>query len=275
MRETRLIAARTSLGTYQERFARYADEAAELERRQAQGRGLTVEQHTAEMGREAEYDAARKARTPLQIRGEIEQQLGGALSEMMFTSFDPRSKAQAAALTGARHWVEKYRAAAKDGETRPAAGVIFHGANGCGKTHLAASMLRSVTDPLITIRFANVPEFLQEMRDSFADGPGSEGSRWLHKCKLADVLVLDDLGQERATEWVVDTLGSLIFHRDRKALPTIITTNLGIKEFADRAAGSANAAGVNLGAIYSRLRGQTHANAFVLDGGDHRTEAAV
>jgi len=273
MREIRSTAAGKSFAGYQERFAQYALDEAELERRQAEGRGLTVEQHRAEMAQDAEAGSPRQPRTALQIDGEIREQFGGSLAAMMFTSFTATTGPQKDALKGAREWVNRYRASAKGRKPRTPNGVIFHGPNGCGKTHLAVAMLRSVTDPLISIRLANVPEFLAEMRDSFKDGPGSEGALWLHRCKQADVLVLDDLGQERATEWVVDTLGALVFHRDRKGLPTIITTNLGLKEFSDRADGAANAAGMNLGAIYSRLRGQTQANVFYLDGGDHRTEA--
>jgi len=274
MRERRATAAATPLSVYYERFAQYGQDTAELERRQAAGRGLSPDEHRAELEMERASELARKLRTPLQIEGEIREQLGGDLADMMFTSYKPTSHNEKAALAGACAWVETYRAAVKGNTPRPSSGVVFAGGNGVGKTHLAVAMLRSVTDPLISIRFAHVPDFLDTMRQSFSDGPGSPAGQLIHKAKAVDVLVLDDLGQERATEWVVDSLGALVFHRHRACLPTIITTNLSVDEFEQRADGADNAAGLNLGAIYSRLRGQTRGNAYYLDGADHRAGVA-
>jgi DNA replication protein DnaC len=149
--------------------------------------------------------------------------------------------------------------------------MLLFGRNGRGKTHLAVSILRRVTSPATTIRFCNVPEFLAEMKASFNAGPEANANVLLQRCKDADVLVLDDLGQERATEWVVDTLGALIFHRHREQKPIIVTTNLSVRELNDRADGKANAAGFNLGAIYSRLREMVLKNAHYFDGEDFRS----
>jgi DNA replication protein DnaC len=119
-----------------------------------------------------------------------------------------------------------------------------------------------------------VPSFLASIKASFSKQSSGDPDQILSWHKQADLLLLDDLGAERETEWAIETLYLLIDHRVKHELPTIITTNLTISEFVKRADGEFTA---NYGddpiycaRIYSRLRGMVVGNIHVLDGEDYR-----
>jgi DNA replication protein DnaC len=258
------------VGDYLARFKQYADEVSVGERDEAQARGLLVADLPATRVKEEAQEKADKLRTQVEIDGEVRVMLSGRLNDMTFATFEPLTEEQEEAKAGCKAWAEAYVLAACLSKPRPTEGLWLMGRNGRGKTHLAVGILRAITSPRVKIRFINVPEFLAEMKASFSEGPGSNANVLLDKCKTADVLVMDDLGQERSTEWVIDTLGAMVFHRHREALPIIITTNLSADEVFARADGKENAAGANLGAIYSRLRESMMGNTFFLDGDDYR-----
>jgi len=52
--------------------------------------------------------------------------------------------------------------------------------------------------------------------------------------KNVDLLIIDDLGKEPATEWVISTLYGIVNERYERELPTIITTNYADEELARR-----------------------------------------
>jgi DNA replication protein DnaC len=49
-----------------------------------------------------------------------------------------------------------------------------------------------------------------------------------------DLLVIDDLGAEKGTEWVVEQLYRIVDYRYRMCLPLVVTTNLSGREIRDR-----------------------------------------
>jgi DNA replication protein DnaC len=109
--------------------------------------------------------------------------------------------------------------------------LLLFGPSGTGKTHLAVGMLHELarTGRLydrvygrLHARFATVPELLDELRESVRYPQGDDPLRPLFTVPL---LVLDDLGTEKPTEWVVDRLYVLINHRYGAELPTLVTTN--------------------------------------------------
>ncbi|MCA1719509.1 MAG: hypothetical protein LC781_22695 [Actinobacteria bacterium] len=55
--------------------------------------------------------------------------------------------------------------------------------------------------------------------------------------KNAELLVLDDLGSENATEWVRERIFVIVNHRYRAKLPTVFTSNIGPKDLAAQLGG--------------------------------------
>ncbi len=64
------------------------------------------------------------------------------------------------------------------------------------------------------------------MRGTYND-PGRDMDEWMDSVKNADLLLLDDLGAERASEWVRERIFVIVNHRYREELPTIFTSNTG------------------------------------------------
>ena len=105
-------------------------------------------------------------------------------------------------------------------------GVMFVGPVGTGKTHLAAAICNALMERLGTYCILHsVPELVYRIKNNgFNIDP-------LLDC---DLLVLDDLGSERVTEFVVDTLFVVINSRIANDRPMLITTNLDGNDLAAR-----------------------------------------
>ncbi len=125
----------------------------------------------------------------------------------------------------------------------PAKGLLFHGRHGVGKTHLAVAILKDA----IRLKgargyFYETRELLKLVRDTYAGGEATE-MEVLRPVLDADLLVLDDLGAEKTSEWVQETLGLVVNTRYAERRPTIFTTNL-----ADTASDDVNSLVVRIGA---------------------------
>jgi DNA replication protein DnaC len=122
-------------------------------------------------------------------------------------------------LKKAREFVEGYPPDI-DGQ-----GLLLVGSFGVGKTHLAASILRElILHKDVRGIFCDYRSLLKQIQDSYGRSDVSE-RQILAPIFDADVLVLDELGAAKPTDWVWDTVQHILNTRynDRKA--TIITTN--------------------------------------------------
>ncbi len=106
-------------------------------------------------------------------------------------------------------------------------GILYlHGQPGVGKTHLANAIGNAAIDTGKSVVFAVVPVFLREARASFSSESKVDSfSATLDKMSKCGVLILDDFGSERATDWSAETLFQIINDRYQKNRPTVITLN--------------------------------------------------
>jgi len=105
-------------------------------------------------------------------------------------------------------------------------GLLLVGTAGLGKTHLAVSILRElITERAATGLFCDYRDLLKQVQNSY--------NRQVHETELevlrpvfdAQVLVLDELGASKPTDWVWDTVAHILNTRYNERRTTIITTN--------------------------------------------------
>lgn len=145
-------------------------------------------------------------------------------------------------------------------------GLYLFGSPGCGKTLLAALTMRGmlisgreygwpVVDGVRTswenfsrgggghitfwqpiFRFVNTPRLLHDIKNTFTrmskEEPDTDSV--ITKYETADALVIDDIGREKPTDWVRETLFLLIDARYNAKRPTIFTSNYHPRELAER-----------------------------------------
>lgn len=106
------------------------------------------------------------------------------------------------------------------------AGLLLIGEPGTGKTHLAVAALRMVLSRGFEGLFFDYQNLLERIRSGFDQASGAADREAYRFALDTEVLLLDDLGAHRVTEWVEDTVTSIITHRCNHRKPLLATTNL-------------------------------------------------
>jgi DNA replication protein DnaC len=105
-------------------------------------------------------------------------------------------------------------------------GLLFSGDNGVGKTHLAVAVLRElITAKGARGQFWDFHELIREIKSSYDPETKTTELQVLEPVVEMDVLLLDDLGAWKMTDWMNDTLFYILNSRYMAKRPTIITTN--------------------------------------------------
>jgi DNA replication protein DnaC len=147
-----------------------------------------------------------------------------------FSSFETESEGSDTSLAGAllvaRRFVEEYPVGDNTG-------LLFVGDIGVGKTHLAVSIIRALIEMKgIPCLFYDYRELLKEIQNSYNPSVQATELAILRPVFDAEVLVLDELGAVKPTEWVWDTVSHILNTRYNEQRTTIVTTN-----FRDEPAG--------------------------------------
>jgi DNA replication protein DnaC len=104
-------------------------------------------------------------------------------------------------------------------------GLLFMGPCGVGKTHLAVAILRGLMKQGVQCLFYEFGSLLKEIQDSYNPVSRSSELRVLAPVYQAEVLVLDELGASKPTDWVRDTMMQIINTRYNDRKLTVFTTN--------------------------------------------------
>ncbi len=118
-------------------------------------------------------------------------------------------------------------------------GLIFTGSIGIGKTHLAVGILRSIIlERGARGLFVDYRDLLKQIQNSYNPQVATTEMELLRPVFEAEVLVLDELGATKPTEWVWDTVAHILNTRYLDKRTTIVTTN-----YPDRPPSTLNSAG--------------------------------
>jgi DNA replication protein DnaC len=131
-------------------------------------------------------------------------------------------------------------------------GLYICGGVGRGKSWLSVALLkelirtpqldeeisRRVTSNIYEFRnlyrFVYVPWLLMEIKSSYDNNSGKTEQGLIEEYTNIPVLVLDDIGSERPTEWVREKLNMIIYFRNNRGLKTLYTSNIAPDELQER-----------------------------------------
>jgi DNA replication protein DnaC len=104
-------------------------------------------------------------------------------------------------------------------------GLLLMGPSGVGKTHLAVAALKELIGRGHQGLFSDYRELLKEIQASYNPASQSTEMAVLEPVRSAEILVLDDLGASKPSDWVRDIVGIVLNARYNEKHTTIITTN--------------------------------------------------
>ena len=126
---------------------------------------------------------------------------------------------------------KKYTNKLINGETNM--GLFITGTYGVGKTYLASCIANETIKNNITVIFGTLIQLLDFIKDTYKDYNTSD-KEYLDLYSSIDLLIIDDLGKEKPTEWVLEKLFLIVNNRYNNYLPIVITTNYNRKQLRER-----------------------------------------
>ena len=136
-----------------------------------------------------------------------------------FTNYESHHPSQGAALKLARKFVEKF-------DPESSLGLLLIGPCGVGKTHLAVGLLCEVMKTRgASGLFYDFRELLRDIQATFSPDSDLRESDILAPVFESQVLVLDELGAQRSSAWVEDTVFYIINNRYNRKKVTVFTSN--------------------------------------------------
>ena len=190
--------------------------------------------------RQEQIEAEAKARQREAMQKTIKEyrRMGFPESDMQHWTFEHADNCKI--ISAAKRYVENFQQFKDNGK-----GLLLYGGVGTGKTFAAACIVNALIDmgkPCLITNFSRVLNTLWGI---------DEKQAYIDSLNKFDLLVLDDLGIERQSEYVQEQVFNVIDSRYRARLPLIITTNLQLEEIV-------SPANVGNGRIYDRVLEMCH-----------------
>lgn len=112
--------------------------------------------------------------------------------------------------------------------------LLFQGGPGLGKTHLSLAIAKSAIDKGFGVIYVSAPAILAKIENEHFGRRDTAKNNTEQLIMNCDLLILDDLGTEFATNFTVSAIYNIINTRMITSKPTIISTNLSVKELQEK-----------------------------------------
>ena len=107
-----------------------------------------------------------------------------------------------------------------------ATGLLLWGNVGTGKSFFAGCIANALLDRGVPVLMTNFSRILNALTGMFSD----DRNKYIDSLNHYSLLIIDDLGMERSTEYALEQVFNVIDARLRSNLPLIVTTNLTLDE---------------------------------------------
>jgi DNA replication protein DnaC len=113
-------------------------------------------------------------------------------------------------------------------------GLILTGGVGSGKTHCAVGLGVAALGMGFSTYATTLGTLLMEIRAGYQGLDSGSEQKLIHRVCTVELLILDDLGVEKPSEWARERLAYIVNQRYAAELATIVTTNLGLDDLEER-----------------------------------------
>ena len=108
-------------------------------------------------------------------------------------------------------------------------GLLFYGEVGTGKSFAAGCIANALLENTQSVIMTSFVEIVQSLSSNFGNKRDDE-SALMRDLMQPELLILDDLGAERSTDYAVEKVFNIIDSRCRERKPMILTTNLTLSD---------------------------------------------
>lgn len=128
---------------------------------------------------------------------------------------------------GVASWCDAISRAYLGGDPLAATSLLITGRTGVGKTYQAYGAVRRIAASGVVLGWlaSTVPDLYARLRPK----PDADGEAEFRRWADVPLLMLDDLGAAKDSEWTEEVLYRLVNHRSERIRPCVITTNLPIR----------------------------------------------
>jgi DNA replication protein DnaC len=190
---------------------------------------------------EARRKAEEKEKADREMRERVrriigESGMGERFLQRTFQTFRTETADQKKIKTAAQAYAGEFDAKLpKRGQPLPGRnGFIISGTKGTGKTHIAAAIANDLMSRGTAVICMTERNLLGKIRRTFSQDEHTDESAVRGIYERVPLLIIDDLGKEKPSEWTLATLYAIIDGRYEKAMPIIVTTNYDMKSLTDR-----------------------------------------